>query len=50
VGAHAPVEDVPFEEGEGLGREGLRGAAEVGALGGVDAGEADGDLFEGWLG
>lgn len=43
-GADGALVDVRGQEGEGLGGEGLGGAPEVGAFGGVDAGEADGDL------
>lgn len=47
LGADGAAEDVGGEEVEGFGGEGLGGAAEVRALGGVDAGEADGDLRKG---
>ncbi len=46
VGAHAAVQEVAGEPGEGFLAVGLGRAAEVGEFGGVDAGEADMDLLK----
>ena len=43
--AHASVEDEGVEPGECLGAVRLCGTAEVGELGGVNAGDADVDLY-----